>query len=254
MTAPKWIMLGAFSVFSFVYPFAILLLSFDWMPFGMEWMSSLLLAMLGITAGAWLWVNFSMRGLLLAVAIFIIGLVIEYTGVNTGLPFGAYSYTGVLIPEVAGGVPVAIGFAWLLTVVGGLFTAKRALRTSTLWVTCALGAALVVGLDFLLEPVAYHVKGYWHWHEGGGYYGVPWSNFIAWFAISLLLNTLMSQALDLKGRLSWAWVPVAIYVMNVVMFGIVNLTHGFWWSGAIGLLLLSGLWLMRRAPSKHHAL
>jgi putative membrane protein len=253
MTAPKGIMLGAFSVFSFVYPFAILLLSFDWMPFGMEWMSSLLLAMLGITAGAWLWINFSTRGLSLAVAIFVTGLTLEYTGVNTGLPFGTYSYTGVLIPEVAGGVPVAIGFAWLLIVVAGLFTAIWALRDSTRWVTCALGAILVGGLDFLLEPVAYHVKGYWRWHEEGGYYGVPWSNFIAWFAISLLLNTVMSRALSLKVQLSWAWVPIALYMMNVLMFGIVNLTHGFWWSGAVGLLLLVGLWLMKRAPSRPHA-
>ena len=36
-------MLGAFGIYSFVYPFAILLMSFDWMQFGMEWMSRLLL-------------------------------------------------------------------------------------------------------------------------------------------------------------------------------------------------------------------
>lgn len=253
MTAPKWIMLGAFGVFSFVYPFAILLLSFDWMPFGMEWMSSLLLAMLGTTAGAWLWVNFSTRGLVLAVAIFLAGLGLEYVGAGTGVPFGSYSYTGVLVPEVAGGVPLAIGFAWLLIVVSGLFTAKWMLRTSPLWTICALGATLAVGLDFLLEPVAYHVKGYWRWHDGGGYYGVPWTNFLAWAIIALLMNVLVSRTLELKRRISWAWVPVALYVMNVLMFGIVGLTHGFWWSGAIGLLLVVGLWLVRRALSTHPA-
>ena len=48
-----WAVLLPLAVFCFVYPFALLLLSFDWMPFGMEWMSSLLLVMLGLAAGGW---------------------------------------------------------------------------------------------------------------------------------------------------------------------------------------------------------
>ena len=114
-----------FSVYCFVYPFAILLMSFDWMPFGMEWMSSLLLAMLGLTSLGWLWANLGRLGLVLGALIFGSGIALEYLGVLTGFPFGSYRYTGVLTPELPGSVPLAIGFAWLLVIVSGLFTARR---------------------------------------------------------------------------------------------------------------------------------
>ena len=242
-------MLSAFGVFTFVYPFAIFLLSFDLMPFGMEWMSSLLLAMLGITAAAWLWTNFGLRGLSLGVAVLAAGVGLEYVGVTTGVPFGSYTYTGVLAPQLPGGVPLAIGFAWVLIVVSGLFTARTILPARPGWLAAVGGAILAVGLDFLLEPVAYRVEGYWLWQETGGYYGVPWSNFLTWFIATLLMNLVVGQIINLDRHLRWGWIPVSLYAMNVIMFGIVNLTHGFWWSGAIGLVLLGGLWLLRRAPS-----
>lgn len=258
-TIAERIMLGAFGVFCFVYPFAMFLLSFDLMPFGMEWMSSLLLAILGVAAGSWLWVNFGVRGALLGTAIFAAGVALEYVGVLTGAPFGAYRYTGVLAPELPGGVPLAIGFAWLMIVVGGLYTARLLIgvgsgrgeaRPWLGWVACLLGAALAVGLDFLLEPVAYHVKHYWEWQGiAEGYYGVPWSNFITWFAAALLMNGAVTLTLNRGQPLGWKWLPPALYVMNVVLFGVVNIAHGFWMSGAIGLLLLGVLclpWVLRR--------
>src|SRR6478609_9056708 len=140
-------MLGSFGVYCFVFPWAMLLLSFDWMPFGMEWMSSLLLAALGLAAAGWLWTNYGVRGLLVSLGIFALGLAIEYIGVTTGFPFGAYTYTSVLIPELPGGVPLGIGFAWLLIVVSSLFTARWLLQAGRALLISALGATLAVGLD-----------------------------------------------------------------------------------------------------------
>jgi len=290
---PERIMLAAFSIYAFVYPFALFLLSFDLMPFGMEWMSSLLLVLLGVTAWAWLWVAYGTMGLVIGAGILLVGLVIEYIGVQTGFPFGSYSYTGVLGPELLGGVPLTIGFAWLLIIVSSLFSVRGLLKTESVWAIPALGALLAVGFDFLLEPVAYHVKGFWLWRgEDGGYYGVPWVNFIAWFAIAFLLNLAVVSILNrtstpgrdlsrpytpfpsvgarfiapypnapkssndpesIYSRPDSAWVPITLYVMNVAMFATVDIMHGFWWSGLIGLALLAGLWLLRRDPSTHHA-
>jgi putative membrane protein len=222
----------------------VLLLSLDLMPFGMEWMSSLLLAMLGISVWAWLWLNLGVKGLLLGALVFAFGVLLEYAGVNTGVPFGRYAYTGVLVPGLPGGVPLAIGFAWLFIVVGGLFTARaivigtRADRAMP-WVASLLGAVLAVGLDLLLEPVAYHVRDYWEWEDAGpvSYYGVPWSNFAAWFAASLALNLLLGS-LAPRGGVRWTWLPVALYAMNVVLFGVVNIAHGMWLPGVVAALLL----------------
>src|SRR5262245_43777857 len=186
----EWAVFAPFAVFCFVYPFALLLLSLDLMPFGMEWMSSLLLAMLGLAAGGWLWLNFGSRGAWAAVAIFVLGIALEFIGVTTGAPFGRYTYTGVLVPDLPGGVPVAMGFAWLFIVVASLYTARLLLPgVRAAWPIYLVGAVLALGLDLLLEPVAYHVKGYWTWLDagpGGGYYGVPWLNFAAWFAAALI--------------------------------------------------------------------
>lgn len=265
----QWVVLAPFGVFCFVYPFALLLLSLDWMPFGMEWMSSLLLAMLGLTAVGWLWLNFGARGVGLGAVIFLLGVGLEYVGVNTGAPFGRYRYTGVLIPGLPGGVPLAIGFAWVLIIVGSVFTARWVLRERPARGRPAaeaagneykevllgqglrglgvylVGAGLAVGLDLLLEPVAYHVKGYWEWlGEGGGYYGVPWVNFAAWLVAALVMGGLAGAILGRRQTLRWGWVPVALYAMNVLLFGVVNVAHGFWAAGVIGLGLLAVLYLV----------
>ncbi len=243
-------MLGAFGVYCFVFPWAMLLLSFDWMPFGMEWMSSLLLAMLGLTATGWLWVNYGRRGLLVSAGIFVFGVALEYLGVTTGYPFGAYKYTGVLEPQLPGGVPLAIGFAWLVVVAGSLLTARWLLGSATgqrmVLLLPATGAVLAVGLDLLLEPVAYHVKNYWVWLASGGYFGIPWSNFVTWLVAAFALNLGLAALLDMRRRLLWEWIPVALYVMNVALFGVVNIAHGYWLPGALALLIL-GVIGMRRA-------
>lgn len=239
-----WLTLIPFGVYCFVYPFAILLMSFDWMPFGMEWMSSLLLMMLGLTSFGWLWANLGRAGIVLGVIIFGLGVALEYVGVLTGFPFGSYRYTGVLVPELPGGVPLAIGFAWLLVIVSGFFTARRLVSIDSMPVSKGLllavgGALLAVVLDLLLEPVAYHVKGYWQWLPGdGAYYGIPLSNFAAWFAAALLLNLPLAFLRRKGNAVFLPWIPGALFAMNVIMFGIVDVAHGFWIAGLIGSLAL----------------
>jgi putative membrane protein len=246
LSPAEWVMLGSFGVFCFVFPFATFLMSFGLMPWGMEWMSSLLLAMLGLACGAWMVVNFRHVGLWLSLLVLALGVGLEYVGVFTGVPFGEYRYTGVLVPELPGGVPLAIGFAWLLIVVGGLFSARWLLSyvkvgQPLLWPTVLLGAVLAVGLDLLLEPVAYHVKGYWEWQAPlpEGYYGVPWSNFATWFVAALGMNWLVSRTTARTEKLAWSWLPVWLYGMNVFMFGVVNVIHGFWVPGAVMAVLLT---------------
>src|SRR5688572_25175028 len=172
LSIEEWVMLGAFGLFAFVYPFGIGLLSLDLMPFGMEWMGSVLLALLGVAAGAWLVVNFGTWGALAAIAIYAAGMALEGLGVMTGLLFGQYRYTNVLIPQTPSGVPLPIGFAWVMVVVCGLAMARWLLgprpghdpRMNAL--LSILGALFSVALDFLLEPVAFHVTRYWVWLDG----------------------------------------------------------------------------------------
>jgi bisanhydrobacterioruberin hydratase len=238
-------MLGAFGLFAFVYPFGIIFLVLDSIPFGMDWMGSLLLALLGIAAGAWLVVNFGTWGMLGALGVYAAGMLLEGIGVMTGALFGRYAYTDVLIPRMPAGVPIAIGFAWIMVVVSGLVTARWLVGSrwgrgfGYMLPLAAIGALLSMGLDLLLEPVAFHVAGYWVWAPTvENWYGVPWTNFLTWLVAVFVLNLLLLYRINLWGRLRWPWVPIALYAMIVLMFGIVNAAHGFWLAALVGLVLL----------------
>jgi putative membrane protein len=241
-TPAEWLMLASFGVYCFVFPWAMLLLSFDWMPFGMEWMSSLLLAALGLACAGWLWTNYGRAGLLVSAGIFAAGLALEYLGVLTGFPFGTYTYTGELVPALPGGVPVVIGFAWLLIVVASFCTARwllgsNAVVTRTLLGLAFLGAILAVALDMLIEPVAYHVKSYWLWQASDGYYGIPWSNFVTWLVAAFAMILAMTPILKPEKKPRWEWLPITLFAMNVVLFGVVNVVHSYRLPGVEALLL-----------------
>ncbi len=107
------------------------------------------------------------------------GFVLESVGVHTGVPFGSYAYGAVLQPQI-GGVPIAIGFAWLGILLSSLASAqmitgeKRALLIP-------VAALLMVAFDVLMEPAAVRL-GYWNWSAGSP----PWQNYSTWGVAALI--------------------------------------------------------------------
>ena len=134
---------------------------------------------------------------LFVAACFIIGIVVEVIGVNTGFLFGDYAYGNVLGPEIKN-VPVLIGINWFLIIyccgisINTLLmkainriaadTGKKPMAMKALSVIID-GATLAVFFDWLMEPVAVKL-GYWVWNGDGA---IPMFNYICWFVISLLL-------------------------------------------------------------------
>ncbi len=110
---------------------------------------------------------------------------VEYAGVHTGFPFGSYRYENTL-GSLLGGVPWTMGLAWVGVVLNGALLSgsrgrlARALETG----------AWVVLLDLVLDPVA-EARGFWHWQDGGAYYGIPAANFAGWFVVGALLSLLL---------------------------------------------------------------
>jgi hypothetical protein len=129
-----------------------------------------------------------------------------------------------------------------------------------------LGVASVASLlDLLIEPVAVDINGYWVWdNTGGGYYGVPGSNFAAWWVTSAVLAAILfmlarvptpdrpqadsTAAPQSVAPLSYAWLPPLLYMLNLMMFVLVTLAHGKHLAVAIGVLLLGYLALARLRP------
>lgn len=124
----------------------------------------------------------SRKFLFYILTIFILGYAAEWTGVNRHLLFGNYTY-GKTLGIKPSGVPLIISINWfLLTYSAGVLMQR--IRIKVL-VKIILGAALLVLLDLLIEPVAIHFD-YWHWADSA----VPMMNYICWFAVGCIMLTM----------------------------------------------------------------
>ena len=108
------------------------------------------------------------------------GYLIEVIGVRTGQIFGQYFYGETLGKKILS-VPLVIGVNWFIVVfsLGGIlrsvFKRNKVIRTF-------IGAAMLVGLDFLIEPVAIEYD-YWSWQNNT----IPIQNYVGWFLVSLVM-------------------------------------------------------------------
>jgi putative membrane protein len=122
---------------------------------------------------------------LFVLSVFSAGLLVEWTGVHTAILFGHYAYGSTLGFKVSG-IPLIIGINWMLLIYcTGI--AVRQMKLQNGWIQATTGAALLVMLDYLIEPVAIKLN-YWAWLHST----IPVYNYICWFLISALLLRLFS--------------------------------------------------------------
>ncbi|GIV92848.1 MAG: hypothetical protein KatS3mg056_1557 [Chloroflexus sp.] len=254
-----------FAVYLFIYPFAIVLVALDKVPVWGTWMGGALLILQGTLMGFWLTVRYRWWGAIAAGLILVVSWAVEHVGATTGFPFGSYSYTDVLQPQIFGVVPLAIPFAWLLIVVAAVGVAERIghrdgkpVNDHQLNPTRVLTAAsFALLLDVTIEPFAVYINRYWVWSsaEGGVYYGIPASNFIAWWVTSLILSWVLLHQRRSAARRGHTpqpfmiWLPPVLYLTNLTMFVVVNLARGQVLPALIGgliMIVLAGDWLLPR--------
>ena len=111
-----------------------------------------------------------------------IGYWIEVLGVRTLLVFGDYGYDTTLGIKVLD-VPLMIAVNWLLlTYVCGSVCSRL---PGQVFYKVMLAAALMVGLDYLIEPVAIAYD-FWHWST----VTPPLHNYVGWFFVALGVQSL----------------------------------------------------------------
>lgn len=244
-----------FGIYLALYPGSLAVLALDRVPAWGTWVGGALIVLQGSICALWLVLNYGLRGWLAALTIALGSFAVEYIGVTTGVPFGAYVYTAALPPKLLGSVPLAIPFAWLLAVPASLGAARYLQRPGGAFAPATpllalVGATMALLLDVVLEPVATLVTSYWIWREGSSYYGVPLANFAAWWATALVL---ISATLLLTRHVAQPAVaphlPFWLYLLSLCMFSIVSLSHGYLAAAAIGALVLSYL-LFRRIEGR----
>jgi uncharacterized membrane protein len=209
------------------------------------------IAFLGDRIGWW-------RAALLAVIASALALAAELLGTSVALPFGDYTYSGLLGYRIFGLVPFPIPLSWFyiltgsLAIVARLSAAGDGNRTRWWW---ALGAGLLmVAWDVSMDP-AMVKTGHWLWGSGAvfreaglpawlvafytadAFYGMPLSNWFGW----LLTATLIARAMlaivppaTVRERIASSPLPIALYLANGVMPVALCLRDGFWWAAAIG--------------------
>jgi putative membrane protein len=127
----------------------------------------------------------------------VVGFVMEYLGVKTGVIFGHYHYTDVLNPKILGTVPVVIPLAWFMVLylshqmANLLLTGRSVGGPKGAWATffaALLSGMILTAWDLVMDPVMVSDVGAWVWERGGGYYGIPMRNFLGWVVTGALAS------------------------------------------------------------------
>ncbi|QHE51977.1 carotenoid biosynthesis protein [Pontibacillus sp. HMF3514] len=180
--------LWIFRVFLIWYGCGFILLSFNLIPPALQWANAVFLILSGIIGGIYFIKMYGLiKGLAYSLFVGVLSVLVEHVGVQYQWWFGHYTYEQDFGPMV-GGVPITIGFAWLMVIAGSHEIAKTISSNRILFVV--LGSLLAVMIDLILDPVAFIVKEYWIWVEGGIFYDIPFSNFLGWFFLSLFFHTI----------------------------------------------------------------
>lgn len=175
----------------------------------------------------------------------IIGWTVERIGSTTGVPFGDYSYTDALGPQLFG-VPAVIPLAWAMMA----YPAHVAASTITWrrWLVPLLTAWSLMAWDLFLDPMMVDLDA-WRWSTTSpalpGIDGIPAVNFAGWFAAGLVIGAVLlalpsRQAPVGQPALLYLWVYVSSVLGAAVFFGDPGpaLVGGI----AMGLVALPFLW------------
>jgi len=159
-----------------------------------------------------------------AVSIIAVTFAVENVGAFTGIPFGNYHFVvGSGLPHV-GRIPLIVGFLYFGTgycafIAAVLITAGRS-GAIPLLAAPVTAAFAMTQWDLVMDPVNSTLYGLWIWHDGGGFFGVPLTNFLGWFiemllaflAAALFLNC-RGVLLDFAGRGRSFWLmPILLYL------------------------------------------
>lgn len=160
---------------------------------------------------------------------FVVSNGFENLSIATGFPFGNYYYTGspklFYVPLVVGPFYFGLGYvSWLLasTILDRaderLNLRERSGRINVV-ILPILAAAAITAFDVGSDSVASTVGLVWIWENGGGMFGVPYTNYLGWwfvtyvfFQIFSLMIALRPPARAISASASAMLPPVIIYL------------------------------------------
>jgi len=135
----------------------------------------------------------------------VVGNVFENLSIRTGFPFGHYTFTERMGPKIFE-VPILLGLAYVGMGYLSLMVARSILGVwrngLTGWRVAGLpllASMVMAAWDVAMDPIWSTVGHLWIWRQGGGYFGVPASNYWGWLVTNYVIYQLFVLAV-LRGR------------------------------------------------------
>jgi uncharacterized membrane protein len=208
------------------------------------------LVVFGLTHGAvrYGWFNI----IVLFLMAFIIGNISENLSISTGFPFGFYTHTAAMGPKLFL-VPIIIGpfyfgvcyIVWTLTemIVGQPAPSHRLDYVIGAPIVAAL---IVTGFDMCVDPIGATIQRHWIYANGGGYFGVPLSNYVGWFINAWAIFQCFAFFLA-KRTVASAATPPAYWYEAPILWALMGLQYPVLLLATRGSIVVrdSGGWLWR---------
>lgn len=145
---------------------------------------------------------------LFIISAFFIGFIAEAVGVNTGWPFGEYSYGEVLGIKYFE-TPLIIGLNWFLLayLAGNISSYLKAGR----FIKILVGVFLMVIFDYFMEPIAMK-HAFWTWKDGY----IPVQNYLGWAGVSFLILLIYHFGDWEKGNPLARWIFLVMFLFFMI--------------------------------------
>jgi putative membrane protein len=147
-------------------------------------------------------------------SLFFIGLfgyILEVAGVSSQSIFGSYKYGNTLGYQIWD-VPLTMAINWIIPIYCTRLIAEKA--SKNVLIVSFLGALMMTGFDFILEPVAVFMD-MWSWKMNK----IPIDNYIVWFVASFIIHWVY----QLMGKKVKNNIAIPLFIIQLVFFGMLSI-------------------------------
>jgi uncharacterized membrane protein len=157
---------------------------------------------------------------------FVISWSYETSSILTGFPFGHYVYADKLGPKLwlvpLLIMPAYFSMGYIAWTIGHILLDRfdNQLVGAEVVLVPVLASFVMVMWDLCIDPASSTVTRAWIWRDGGGYFGVPFVNFLGWylcvftiylvFAVYLRHPSEWTRETNLSERSTWT-LPALMY-------------------------------------------
>lgn len=246
-----WVMIAIYTVMVFLFGFFV--------PESRQYLALLSLTANVVLSLYFMWNKFGWKNSAVLIAIsFVITIILENISIATGWPYGVFNH---FLPGFRiGNVPIVVGFAYFsFCVIGWLYAELITENMKYSRILMPIVAGFVgSAIDALFDPIGSLVYKMWEYPNGGGLFGVPFSNSIGWIiniAITMYIFEVIVKTHSPAEASSMNLQAIVLLVLQVVplILGhysledepLVDCTGMVWSSGALyEVLSILGLLVM----------